>query len=145
MTASIPKTMTAVVLTGHSCQAIDFFPRLAAAHDAALVPDVTAVDVEDGRCVFTRKVMNGKLDARTVPTGDGVVFASLQQGAFPPQPAAGAAAVEEFAADLSAVDRSQAELGTLEGHPLSEEQDQQERQRRQTRDDPDIVEDPGRG
>jgi electron transfer flavoprotein alpha subunit len=93
----------AVVLTGHSYQAIDFFPRLAAVHDAALVPDVTSVAVEDGRCVFTRKVMNGKLDARTVPTGDGVVFASLQQGAFPPQPAAGAAAVEEFAVDLSGV------------------------------------------
>lgn len=93
----------AIVLTGHSYQAIDFFPRLAAAHDAALVPDVTAVAVEDGRCVFTRKVMNGKLDARTVPTGDGVVFASLQQGAFPPQAQAGEAAVEDFAADVSAV------------------------------------------
>lgn len=93
----------AAVLTGHSYQAIDYFPRLAAAHDAALVPDVTAVTVEDGRCVFTRKVMNGKLDARTVPTADGLVFASLQQGAFPPKPAAGAATVEPFAADLSGV------------------------------------------
>jgi electron transfer flavoprotein alpha subunit len=47
--------------------------------------------------------MNGKLDARTVPTGDGVVFASLQQGAFPPQPASGAAAIEDFAVDVSGV------------------------------------------
>jgi electron transfer flavoprotein alpha subunit len=93
----------AAVFTGHSYQAIDFFPRLAAAHDAALVPDVTSIAVEDGRCVFTRKVMNGKLDARTVPTGDGLVFASLQQGAFPPKPAQGAASVEDFAADLSGV------------------------------------------
>jgi electron transfer flavoprotein alpha subunit len=93
----------ALVLTGHSYQAIDFFPRLAAAHDAALVPDVTAVTIEDGRCVFTRKVMNGKLDARTVPQGDGLVFASLQQGAFPPKPAAGAATIEDFTADLAGV------------------------------------------
>lgn len=93
----------AVVLTGHSYQAIDFFPRLAAAHDAALVPDVTEVGLADGRTVFTRKVMNGKLDARTVPTGDGFVFASLQQGAFPPKPAAGAAAVEDFTADVSGI------------------------------------------
>jgi electron transfer flavoprotein alpha subunit len=93
----------ALVLTGHSYQAIDFFPRLAAAHDAALVPDVTAVSVEDGRCVFSRKVMNGKLDARTVPQGDGVVFASLQQGAFPPQPVEGVAAIEDFTADLAGV------------------------------------------
>jgi len=93
----------ALVVTGHSYQAIDFFPRLAAAHDAALVPDVTAVSFEDGRCVFSRKVMNGKLDARTVPTGDGIVFASLQQGAFPPQPAPASAAVEDFAVDISGV------------------------------------------
>lgn len=92
-----------LVLTGHSYQAIDFFPRLAAAHDAALVPDVTAIGVEDGRCVFTRKVMNSKLDARTVPIVDGVVFASLQQGAFPPQPAEAAAAIEDLPVDLSAV------------------------------------------
>jgi electron transfer flavoprotein alpha subunit len=93
----------ALVLIGHSYLAIDFFPRLAAAHDAALVPDVTAIAVEDGRCVFTRKVMNGKLDARTVPIAEGVVFASLQQGAFPPQPASGVAAVEDFSVDLSGI------------------------------------------
>jgi electron transfer flavoprotein alpha subunit len=93
----------ALVLTGHSYQAIDFFPRLAAAHDAALVPDVTAIGVEDGRCVFTRKVMNSKLDARTVPVAQGVVFASLQQGAFPPQPATEIAAVETLSVDLSGI------------------------------------------
>lgn len=93
----------AVVLIGHSYQAIDFFPRLAAVHDAALVPDVTAIVVEDGRCVFTRKVMNGKLDARTVPLVQGVIFASLQQGAFPPQPAAATAAVEDLSVDLTGV------------------------------------------
>ncbi len=92
-----------VVLTGHSYQAIDFFPRLAAAHDGALVPDVTGIVVEDGKPVFTRKVINGKLDARTVPTGDGMVFCSVQQGAFPVQPAEGPATVEDFSADLSDV------------------------------------------
>lgn len=92
-----------LVLVGHSYQAIDFFPRLAAAHDAALVPDVTAVTVEDGRCVFNRKVMNGKLDARTVPVADGLVFASLQQGAFPPKPAESAAAIEDRSVDLTGV------------------------------------------
>lgn len=93
----------ALVLAGHSYQTIDFFPRLAAMHDAALVPDVTAVAVEDGKCVFHRKVMNGKLDARTVPVTDGIVFASLQQGAFPPQPVDGTAMVEDFTVDLSGV------------------------------------------
>lgn len=92
-----------LVLIGHSYQAMDFFPRLAAAHDAALVPDVTSIVVEDGQLVFNRKVVNGKLDARTTAVGDGVVFASAQQGAFPVQPADGAASVEDFGVDLGAV------------------------------------------
>lgn len=101
--AVIAQVQPKVVLIGHSYQAMDFFPRLAAAHDAALVPDVTSIAVEDGSLVFTRKVINGKLDARTTPTGDGVVFASAQQGAFPVQAADGAATVEDFAADLAEV------------------------------------------
>jgi electron transfer flavoprotein alpha subunit len=82
----------ALVITGHSYQAIEFFPRLAAALDAALVPDCTGIDVDGVRPVFTRKVINGKLNARCTVEGDGPWLASLQQGAFParkPQAAAG--------------------------------------------------------
>jgi electron transfer flavoprotein alpha subunit len=88
------------VVTGHSYQAMDFFPRLAAAHGGALVPDATAMDAEGA---FTRKVINGKLDARTVPAEGSRVFASLQQGAFPLSEFSGGAAVESFQADLSGV------------------------------------------
>ncbi|HKK71895.1 MAG TPA: electron transfer flavoprotein subunit alpha/FixB family protein [Candidatus Krumholzibacteria bacterium] len=92
-----------VVLVGHSYQAIDFFPRLAAAHDGALVPDVTGIAVESGKPVFIRKVINGKLDARTVPAGDDMIFCSVQQGAFPVQPADGPASIEDFSVDLTDV------------------------------------------
>lgn len=99
----IAKVDPRVVLVGHSYQAIDFFPRLAAAHDGALVPDVTAVAVEGESLVFTRKVVNGKLDARCVVDAGSRVFASAQQGAFPAEAASGDATVEGFAVDLSTV------------------------------------------
>jgi len=101
--AVIAQVQPKLVLIGHSYQAMDFFPRLAAAHDAALVPDVTNVTVEEGQLVFTRKVINGKLDARTTPVGESTVFASAQQGAFPVQGADGTATVEDFSADLGDV------------------------------------------
>ncbi len=92
-----------LVLVGHSYQAIDFFPRLAAALDAALVPDVTAIEIAAEEIAFHRKVVNGKLDARVVAPAGGLVLASLQQGAFPPEDAGGTAARESVTVDLSAV------------------------------------------
>lgn len=90
-----------MILTGHSYQAIDFFPRLAARMDAALVPDCTAIESGTSGLSFTRKVINGKLDARCTVDGDGCVLVSLQQGAFPPGDAPGGGAVEKRVADLA--------------------------------------------
>ncbi len=84
-----------LVFTGNSYQAIDFFPRLAAAMDAPLVPDCTAVETDGDRLVFIRKVMNGKLDARCVISGSGPALVSLQQGAFPPTDPPGGGVVEK--------------------------------------------------
>ena len=99
----VAKVDPRVVVIGHSYQAMDFFPRLAAAHDAALVPDVTNMTADGGQLGFTRKVINGKLDAKTTPVGDGIVFVSTQAGAFPVQPAEGTATVEDFSVDLGDV------------------------------------------
>lgn len=116
----IEKEQPGLVVTGHSYQAMDFFPRLAAAHDAALIPDVTAMDASGDRPAFTRKVVNGKLDARSVPTGDGPVFVSLQQGAFPADDFDGEAKTEKVEVDLSGVgarkvlDISAADVGEVD-------------------------------
>jgi len=101
--AVVSQVQPKLVLTGHSYQAIDFFPRLAAALDAALLPDVTGIVADGDTLAFTRKVINGKLDARCVATTDGPWLASLQQGAFPATPAEGAATVTPFSVDLSGV------------------------------------------
>jgi electron transfer flavoprotein alpha subunit len=98
------KMQPRLILCGHSYQAIDFFPRLAGALDAALVPDVTAISVADGKPVFVRKVINGKLDARCTPRTEGPWLASLQQGAFPADaPGGDSAPVEAATVDLSGV------------------------------------------
>jgi electron transfer flavoprotein alpha subunit len=91
-----------LVLSGHSYQTIDYFPRLAAALDAALFPDVTSIEVAGSELRFRRKVINGKLDAAFVATTQGPWLASLQQGAYAAG-AGGNAAVESFAVDLSQV------------------------------------------
>jgi electron transfer flavoprotein alpha subunit len=101
--ALIDQIQPKLVLTGHSYQGIDFFPRLAALADAALFPDVTAIESDDKGLVFTRKVINGKLDARCRPSGDHLCFASLQQGAFPAGEASGSGSVESFHPDLSGI------------------------------------------
>lgn len=92
-----------MILTGHSYQAIDFFPRLAARLDAALIPDCTAIEAGADGMVFTRKVINGKLDASCTVAGDGPVLVSLQQGAFPPVDAPGGGSVEKRSVDMSGV------------------------------------------
>ncbi len=91
------------IVTGHSYQAIDFFPRLAAAVDGALIPDVTSVAEVDGKLRCARKVINGKLETHCDPVGDGPWLISLQQGAFPAQSPGATADVETRNPDLSQV------------------------------------------
>ena len=90
-----------LLFTGHSYQAIDFFPRLAATLDAAFIPDCDGIDSEDDSLVFHRKVFNGKLDARCRVQSEGIVLVSLQQGAFPPEESPGGGNVEKRGVDLS--------------------------------------------
>jgi electron transfer flavoprotein alpha subunit len=89
-----------LILTGHSYQAIDFFPRLAARLDAALIPDCTGIHSGGEGLRFTRKVINGKLDATCAVPGEGPVLVSLQQGAVPPVDPPGGGSVEKRSADL---------------------------------------------
>jgi electron transfer flavoprotein alpha subunit len=93
-----------LLFTGHSYQAIDFFPRLAATLDAAFIPDCTGIESDDNGLIFNRKVFNGKLDARCRVQSEGIVLASLQQGAFPPGDAPGGGSVEKRDVDLTGVE-----------------------------------------
>jgi electron transfer flavoprotein alpha subunit len=67
------------VLFPHTYQVRDYAPKLAARLDQALIGDVTAI--ADGP-VFTRQLMQGRLNGSYCHSGNGPCFVSVQAGAF---------------------------------------------------------------
>ena len=78
----VERERPAAVLFPHTYQSRDYAPKAAAALGKALVSDAVALRVEGGRPIFTRQLFQGKLNADVVAEGYGVVFASVQSGAF---------------------------------------------------------------
>ena len=71
----------AFIVFPHSYQVRDYAPRLAARFDQMLIADVVAMRVEDGRPVWVRQLLRGKLNA-DYHCGEGRCFVSVQAGAF---------------------------------------------------------------
>lgn len=67
----------------HTYQTVDYAPRLAQTLNAALVPEVTAVEKDESGPIWRRPVMSGKLEARVRARGEGPVVVSVQSAAFP--------------------------------------------------------------
>ena len=76
------------VLFPHTYQVRDYAPKLAARLDQALIGDVTAI--ADGP-VFTRQLMQGRLNGSYRHTSDGPCLISVQAGAFRAEELAAAA------------------------------------------------------
>ena len=72
-----------LLLLGHTYQAMDFAPRLAAMLDRGLIPNCVDYRCQAGRLVWVRQVFNGKLNLEVSPKGEPPCLVSLQQGAFP--------------------------------------------------------------
>ncbi|MGB8261139.1 MAG: electron transfer flavoprotein subunit alpha/FixB family protein [Terracidiphilus sp.] len=90
---------SAVVLP-HTYQVRDFAPALAARFGQSLIGDVTAIS--EGP-VFTRQLMQGRLNGAYRPTGDGPAFVSIQAGAFRAETVpAGSAPVSVFTPAIDA-------------------------------------------
>jgi len=90
----IEKESLAYVVFPHTYQVRDYAPKLAARLGQALIGDVTAI--ADGP-VFTRQLLQGRLNGSYRPTGKGPCFVSVQAGAFRADEAqAGAAAISLF-------------------------------------------------
>jgi electron transfer flavoprotein alpha subunit len=88
----------AVVLLPHTYQSVDFMGLLAQRLDAALVPEATGFRLGEGRIVWSRPILGGKLSSEVAVKGEGTVLASLQSGCFAAdQAAAGAAEILPFA------------------------------------------------
>ena len=69
-------------LMGHTYQAIDFAPRLAARLGRGFIPNCVDYRIDAGRPVFVRQVFNGKLSLEVGLKGNSPHLVSLQQGAF---------------------------------------------------------------
>jgi electron transfer flavoprotein alpha subunit len=89
----IEKERPAYVVFPHTYQVRDYAPALAARLGQVLIGDVTAIG--EGP-VFTRQLMQGRLNGSYRHTGDGPCLISVQAGAFRAEElAAGAAAAAE--------------------------------------------------
>ena len=81
--AVIQETNASTILLSNTPSGWDVAPRLAAALDAAFIPDCFDIDQVDEKLVFLRRVFNGKLDARVEAVAD-IVVATMQPGATAP-------------------------------------------------------------
>jgi electron transfer flavoprotein alpha subunit len=98
------------VVFPHTYQVRDYAPALATRFGQMLISDVTAI-VEGP--VFTRQMMQGRLNGNYRHTSSGACFLSVQAGAFPADlPAAGGAAIEQFSPAIDA-----AQIRTIPGEP----------------------------
>jgi electron transfer flavoprotein alpha subunit len=99
----IRKVEPAFVVFPHTYQVRDFAPRLAAQFEQMLIADAIGFRFEDGRPVWVRQLLQGKLNADYRHSGAGPCFVSIQAGAFRADGlAAGATAIEVFTPELAA-------------------------------------------
>ena len=82
LTAAIGAESPSLVLFPHTYQSVEYVPRLAQATGAALVPEAVSFARRDGRLVWRRPVLGGKLEAEVAVRGEGPALVSLQSGAF---------------------------------------------------------------
>jgi electron transfer flavoprotein alpha subunit len=96
----------------HTYQVRDYAPALACRSSQVLIGDV--IEIADGP-VFTRQLMQGRLNGSYRPSGGGPCFVSVQAGAFRAElaDATGATPIETFAPKLDA-----AQIRTKPGEPF---------------------------
>jgi electron transfer flavoprotein alpha subunit len=98
----VKKVEPGVVLFPHTYQVRDFAPKLAARFGKALISDVVSVHTGNGSLALVRQLFQGKLNADLTISGQKVVFASIQAGAFrAAEPASTEAPVEAIDITLS--------------------------------------------
>ena len=67
----------------HTYRTIDLVPKLAAALNWGLIPDVTHFRVESGKPLFSKSAFHDKLTAEVSFCGDPPYLISIQSGSFP--------------------------------------------------------------
>ena len=78
----IRKLNPSFVLLPHTYQVRDFAPRLATRFGQSMIADVIGHHYNDGKPVFVRQLLQGKLNADYTHAGSGPCFVSIQAGAY---------------------------------------------------------------
>lgn len=100
--AAVQACKADLVLISNTPSGWDVAPRVAAALDAGFVSDCFKIEDEGGARVYTRRIFNGKLDAR-LTAKPGLVVASVQPGAAAPCEGGAAGSVSNLAVDVGAL------------------------------------------
>jgi electron transfer flavoprotein alpha subunit len=88
----------------HTYQSVDYMARVAHGYDAGILSEVVALSSALDGIVWTRPILEGKLQAKARVRGDGPMVVSVQAGAFPAaERTGGAAPVESLAVDAAAL------------------------------------------
>lgn len=102
----IEKTQPAYVFAGHSYQARDYMPKLAASFDRVFISDCVGFRLEGNAVVFVRQLFQGKVNADfSCAASASPYFISLQAGAMSSDKVikGGSAAVADAGINLSGV------------------------------------------
>ena len=105
LAAAIAAEAPELVLFPHTYQSVEYVPRLAQQAGVALVMEATSFASREGRLVWRRPVLGGKLQAEVATRGEGTALVTLQSGAYAADEAAQgseAAPVEPLAAEATA-------------------------------------------
>jgi electron transfer flavoprotein alpha subunit len=109
----IEKQLPTHVVFPHTYQVRDYAPVLAARFGQVLIGDVVGLGAGP---VFTRQLLQGRLNGSYRPIGDGPCFVSVQAGAFQPQELEPGTSPAEVATFTPAIDAAQ--IRTRPGEPF---------------------------
>jgi len=74
-----------LVLVAHTAQGYDLAPALAGAMDLPLVTNCLGIDLQEGRLVAARRILNEKVQSQIEIRSDRPIVVTMRPGATPPQ------------------------------------------------------------
>jgi len=81
----VESTHPRLVLVAHTAQGYDFAPALAGTMDLPIMTNCLAIDLQEGRLVASRRILNEKVQAEVEIRSERPIVVTMRPGATPPQ------------------------------------------------------------
>ena len=81
----VESTHPRLILVAHTAQGYDFAPALAGSMDLPVLTNCLAIDLQEGRLVASRRILNEKVQAEVEIRSDRPIVVTMRPGATPPQ------------------------------------------------------------